>query len=250
MNEQQKLTLKMAILFLIVFVFFGVIIVKEKFEIIFTPKVEKIFDTYLENNYTSIYSTLKKNKINYKNDTFTLKITSSKNKNLFFYLKYSNKKIKDTYKKDYIEGSSLLKHITKSVENNIFIKTNEHVTVRINRKLNDFTKNAQEKILTEKNYSSLKIYSIEKEFLLDNFSEEIITKNILTFTNSLKELNITPKSYDFIITDSKLSKTISIKNLTETTLTNDYLPLIIKDILNNNNSDLIKNNNITFTNEN
>ena len=47
MNEQQKLTLKMALLFLVVFVFFGVIIVKEKFDILFIPKVEKKFDTYL-----------------------------------------------------------------------------------------------------------------------------------------------------------------------------------------------------------
>ena len=54
MNEQQKLTIKMALLFLIVFVFFGVIIVKEKFEVLFIPKVEKIFNTYLKDNYESL----------------------------------------------------------------------------------------------------------------------------------------------------------------------------------------------------
>ena len=63
MNEQQKLTFKMALFFLIIFVFFGVIIVKEKLNVIFLPKVEKIFDEYLQDNYTSIYSSIKKNKI-------------------------------------------------------------------------------------------------------------------------------------------------------------------------------------------
>ena len=65
MNEQQTLTIKMALLFLIVFVFFGVIIVKEKFEVLFIPKVEKIFNTYLKDNYESLNYPINKNKITY-----------------------------------------------------------------------------------------------------------------------------------------------------------------------------------------
>lgn len=247
MNEQQKLTLKMATLFLIIFVFFGVIIVKEKFEIIFIPKVEKIFEEYLQENYTSIYSSIKKNKITYKNDTFTLKLTSKENKNHYFYLTYSKKKVKDTYKEDYLEGSSIINHIQKNIGKNILQKTNEEVTISIDKKLNDFTKQVQEKILQANSYLNLKIYNIEKEIIVKKWTNTEITSNIINFTDSMKENNITPKSYTFIITDEEdLTKSISINNLKDTLLNSDTLKQIIEDCLNNNNSELLKSNKITF----
>ena len=235
MNEQQKLTFKMATLFLIVFVFFGVIIVKEKLEIIFIPKVEKIFEKYLQENYTSIYSSIKKNKISYENDTFKIKLTSKENKNHYFYLTYSKKKIKDTYEKDYVEGSSIINHITKEIEKDIFEKTNEKVSVNIKEKLNDFPKQVQEKLLQANSYSNLKIYTVEKEFITNKWKSNEITSTILKFTNSLKENNITPNSYSFIITDSEdLTKTISISNLKDELLIKDTLEKIVADCLNNN----------------
>ena len=235
MNEQQKLTLKMALLFLVVFVFFGVIIVKEKFDILFIPKVEKKFDTYLQDNYMSIYSSLKKNKINYKNDVFTLKVTSSQNKNLFFYLTYTNKKIKDTYQKDYIEGNSLLNHIEKSIEKDVLTKTNEEVEISIDTNLDEFAKTVKDKIINTNSsaYSTLKIYTLKKEILTKKFSSKEITESILSFTSLLKKNNITPKAYSFtIINEDDLTKTISLDNLTEDNLEYNYLSSLIQTKLN------------------
>ncbi len=245
MREDKKLTLKMALLFLVVFVFFGVIIVKEKFEIIFIPKVEKIFDTYLKDNYMSIYSSIKKNKVTYKNDVFTVKISSSKNKNHYFYLTYSNKKVKDTYEKDYIEGNSLLNHISSSLEKEILNKTNEKVEVSIDKKLNNFTETIQDKLINESNYSTLKIYSIKKEIIIPTLKEKDITKAILSFTNNLKENNITPKEINFYLTSEEdLTKTLVIYNIKEEN--EEIISQIVKDILSKNNSSLLKENNIKY----
>ncbi len=247
MNEQQKLTFKMALFFLIIFVFFGVIIVKEKLNVIFLPKVEKIFDEYLQDNYTSIYSSIKKNKISYKNDTFKIKLTSKENKNHYFYITYSKKKLKDTYKKDYLEGSSIISHITNEIEKDILKKTKEEAIVSIKEKLNDFPKQVQEKILQADTYSDLNLYNVEKEYIVNKWSSTEITSLILKFTNSLKENNITPKSYSFIITDANdLTKTISISNLKDDLLTEATLEKIVSDCLNNNNSELLESNEVSF----
>ena len=247
MNEQQKLTIKMALLFLIVFVFFGVIIVKEKFEVLFIPKVEKIFNTYLKDNYESLNYPINKNKITYKNNTFKIKITSPENKNLYFYLTYSDKKVKDTYKKDYVEGASLITHISKSIKKDISEKTNEDVKIIIDKKLTDFPENVQTILLTKNNYSSLKIYNIKKELIAKKWDYRIVSNNILSFVTILQENNITPKSYSFTITDENdLTKTVYISNLTEETIKKDDFDLIIKDILENNNSTILRSNNITF----
>ena len=67
------------------------------------------------------------------------------------------------------------------------------------------------------------------------------------FFNFLKENNITPKSYSFIITDANdLTKTISISNLKDDLLTETTLEKIVSDCLNNNNSELLESNEVSF----
>ncbi len=247
MNEQQKLTLKMAILFLIVFVFCGVILVKEKFDILFIPKVEKKFTSYLEENYTSIDAQFKKSKITYENDVFSLKLSSKENKNHYFYITYSRKKIKDTYQKDYVEGASILNYIKTKIKKDILEKTEEDTTIKINKKLNDFTKATQEKILTETDYLTSKIYIIEKEITTNKWNSSTITKYISSFITNLEDNDITPLSYTIIISnENDLSYSIQINNLTPEVIKDNSLQQIIKDILDKKNSNLLEKYSITF----
>ena len=51
MKQDKKLMLKMSLLFLIVFVVFGVIIVNDKLYFYYLPKIEKKLNKYIENNY-------------------------------------------------------------------------------------------------------------------------------------------------------------------------------------------------------
>ena len=45
-----------------------------------------------------------------------MKVTNKLNKNHYFYITYSNKKITDTYKEDYLEGRTLLTKTSNNLE--------------------------------------------------------------------------------------------------------------------------------------
>ncbi len=247
MNSQKSLTYGMALLFLFVFVTFGVIIVHEKMDIIFIPRAEKIFDNYLQENYTSLYQNTKKSSISYENNTFKIKISSKKNSNLYFYLTYANKKVSDTYQKDYVEGNSLLTHTSKVITKDIKDKTSEKVTISIPNKLNTYTKRVQESILSEQNLSSLPIYTVSKELLIDNWNSDNIVNSILQFTSTLTKEEITPKSYTITLTEkNNITNSLKISNLQNTSLEKATLTQIITAILNQENSPLLKQYNITY----
>ena len=55
MKQQQKLTISMAIFFLIVIVSFGTIVLNEKKGELFLPKIENKLETYFLNNYKDLY---------------------------------------------------------------------------------------------------------------------------------------------------------------------------------------------------
>ena len=114
MKSKNRLLIGQGILTIFIIVAFGVIVINEKGGELFKDKVEEKINTYLESNYQDIINKVDKEDIKYEGTTFTKKITSKTNKNLFFYVKYSDKKITDTYKQDYIEGKSLNKRKNKS----------------------------------------------------------------------------------------------------------------------------------------
>ena len=250
MNEQKKLIYQMALLFLVTFVFFGVIIFKEKASLFYIPKIQEKFDKYIDENYMDIKNSLKPNKISYKNNKFKIKLTSTKNKNLFFYLTYTNKKITSTYKDDYLEGKIFLKHISNLIAKEIKTKTNQKVTITINKKLNDFATSTQERILKEKDLSTLKIYTLKKEIIIDNFSSTTIDNSLKEFITLLETNTITPKSLTITITNKETLSSIEISNLQTTIIKDETFKSIIDDILNNKNSQLLTNYNIKYKNYN
>ena len=86
MNKQNQLLLERGIFFFIIAIIFSIIIISEKAHVIFLPKVQKKFDSYIETNYASMKKSLTINKPNYNNSSFQAKIVSKENKNYFFYL--------------------------------------------------------------------------------------------------------------------------------------------------------------------
>ena len=240
MNEAKKLTLQMSIFFMIVFVVLSTIIIKEKSNIIFLPKIESTLNNYIEKNYKGLE--LDKSKIIYKNNQYKIKLMNKTNNNLYFYIKYSNKKITDTYQKDYIEGQSLIKHLNKKIEKTILEKTNNKYKVTINNTYNNFSNQVKEKLLTEENIESLKIYTLEIEFSTTWDTTSILNK-ITETINNLEDNSIFPKNFTIIINDiSDITKSVKINNLTK----NNDLNLIINDIINNKETSILSENKITY----
>ncbi len=238
MNKQKKLLLERGIFILIVFVLLGVIVITEKFGSIMIPQATKKIETYIENKYKEL--NLKENKVIFKNTTYTMKVESKENKNHYFYINYYNRKITDTYKKDYLEGKNLLTHIKKKLKKEINNKTNTNCDMEITSTLDKYTDLVKEKIIKEDNLLELKFFIIKKELIIDKWDEEIIANKINNFLD--KFTGITPKSYTITITNQEdITESIEIKNIT-----NKVSKEIISDIINNKKSDLLKENKITY----
>ena len=243
MNEGKKLTIQMALFFLVIFVVFGTIVIKEKQNIIFLPKIENSISKYMNDTYQDL--SLEKDKVTEENNVFTMKVKNIKNKNHYFYIKYSNKKITDTYKTDYLEGKTILKHLSTKLEKDIYKETNISYKVSFDNKFNNYSEKVQ-KLLLEENIKTLKVYTIEKE-ITTSWEINNITKTISDTMTTLEKKQFTPKNYTFIITNEKdITQSIKINNLKSSLINENKLQIIISDIINNNKSNILAENKITY----
>ena len=243
MNEGKKLTIQMALFFLVTFVLFGTIIIKEKQNIIFLPKIENSISKYMNDTYQDL--SLEKDKVTEENNVFTMKVKNIKNKNHYFYIKYSNKKITDTYKTDYLEGKTILNHLSTKLEKDIYKETNITYKVSFDNKFNNYSEKVQ-KLLLEENIKTLKVYTIEKE-ITTSWEINNITKILTDTMTTLEKKQFTPKNYTFIITNEKdITQSVKINNIKSSLINENKLQIIISDIINNNKSNILAENKITY----
>lgn len=243
MNEGKKLTIQMALFFLVTFVLFGTIIIKEKQNIIFLPKIENSISKYMNDTYQDL--SLEKDKVTEENNVFTMKVKNIKNKNHYFYIKYSNKKITDTYKTDYLEGKTILNHLSTKLEKDIYKETNITYKVSFDNKFNNYSEKIQ-KLLLEENIKTLKVYTIEKE-ITTSWEINNITKILTDTMTTLEKKQFTPKNYTFIITNEKdITQSVKINNIKSSLINENKLQIIISDIINNNKSNILAENKITY----
>ena len=245
MNKQTKLVLERSIFFTFIFICFGLIIINEKQDLFITKRVEKQLNDYIEKKYSKL--NLEKSPIKYKNKVFSIKLTSKENKNYYFYVKYSNKKITDTYKEDYLKGKTFLKYIENKIKKEIIKKTSTQCTISINTSFDKMRDIIKERLLKEDDLIHLKIYNIEKELIIEKWNSKDITNNITNLINTYNGYNITPKHFQIRITNKEdITESITIKNIKNNFISIQNNEQIIKDILKNNNSQLLKQYEITY----
>ena len=243
MNEGKKLTMQMALFFLVVFVLLGTIVIKEKQNILFLPKIENSIMNYISDNYNEL--NLNKENVTENNNTFTMKVTNPTNKNHYFYITYSNKNITDTYEDDYLEGKTLLTHLSNKLEKDIEEKTKKKYKVSFDNTLNNYSDKVKELLLKE-DINTLKVYTIEKE-IATSWNKDIIVNKITDTMTTLEKENFTPKNYTITITNiDDITESVRIYNLKSTLINNDTLTIIINDIISNNNTSILKENKITY----
>lgn len=244
MTKKNRLTLEMTIFTLFIFAAFSIIIITENYR---KPKIEEKLHAYLEENYQELITSTKTEQIEYKNKKYTMKVSSKANENLYFIITYKNKKITDTYKKDYYEGKTLLTHINNKIQKTITKKTNSIYKTNIPTTLDKFTSQVKSKIMAEKNLESLKIYNLEAELIIESWNQETISETIKKFIENLEKNEITPKTYTLIISDkTDITKAIKVNNLTNELIKSTSLNTIINDIINNKKSNILNNSNVTY----
>ncbi len=245
MKKQKKLLFARNIFFFLIMIAFTVIIMSEKKETILIPKITDKINQYIEENYNKDNFNL--GKVQYNNQKYSMKISSKENKKRYFYIYYSKKKITDTYQEDFIQGKSILSTIQKNIQKEIETKLKNHISVEITTTLDQFTESVQERIIKEDNLLELKIYNIKEEIIISNWNEKDITKTLETYLLKYKEHNINPKYFIITITDNQdITKSIEISNITLDFPNNQNKETIISDIINDNNSSLLKSNIITY----
>lgn len=250
MNTKNNLTLGMGIFFLFVIISFGAIIINEKSNTIFIPKIDKKINNYIKQNYKNIYKDISYKNTIYSslNHEYSKKVYNKNNKNLYFYIKYKNKKISSTYKKDYIMGTTLLSYLENKINKSISkSKKFTNIKITFNKSLNNYTLAVKNKLING-NLNEIKllpIYSISCDTSVDAFNKNNLSLSIKSFYNFINSKGINPKKYTFIITnDNDISNVLEIKKLTSI-LINNSLDNIISDIINNDKSD-IKKFNVTY----
>ena len=242
MRQDKKLMLGMTILFLITFIFFGTLVTTEKLAPYYTDKIKERFENYIKENYKEENNNLKIGKISYKNQQYKAKVSNKNNKDLYFTITYQNKEITDTYKKDYLEGKTLLNELEKNLEERIKENTDQSVTISIPLSLDKYTNKIQENLINN-NLENTKIYDIE--FTINsNIEITSIVNKIEEIVTELSSMNIYPNHYN--ITIKNRNNKLTINNLTNNTIEKTTLTKIISDIITNNESDIIKTNNISY----
>ncbi len=245
MKKQKKLLFARNIFFFFIIMIFTIIIMSEKKDTILIPKATKKMESYIEDKYNK--DEFKLGSVSYKNNKYTMKVSSKDNNNRFFYIYYTKAGITDSYQDDYIKGESLLSKLKKDLEKSIKNIVNTKVTVEIPTTLDQYTDAVRERILNEDNLLELKFYIIKEELFIKEWNPVEIEKQIELCINKYSNSNITPKSFTIIINnDNEITESIEINNLTTDFINNPSKIEIIDDILNDNNSILLKTNKITY----
>ena len=226
MDSKNKLTLGMGILYLVVILSFGLIIINEKAGDYKKPKIEEKLKEYLKTNYKESFNT---SKIKYQVGKYTLKVSNKDNNHLYFYIYYENKKITNTYKKDYLEGRTLNNYMSKY--QNKKIKNNKY-KVKYEVKLNNCTKNVKESLI-KGNYD-LPIYTL---YFNDEYND--LSTKLNEVKNYASSIKLNPKEYNLTLENKKnINKSININIPSD--IMNISTEILVNAINNNDKSTLEK----------
>ena len=247
MKQQQKLTISMAIFFLIVIVSFGTIVLNEKKGELFLPKIENKLETYFINNYKDLKETTKTS-IKYINNQYIMTVKSKENENHYFTINYKNKEIKDTYQENYIEGKKYLLYLEDKIKKEIKNTLDKDVSINILTTLDSMTSKIKDKVLKEDNIKNLEIYNLETNISTPSLEINTVTQTIINEINEFTKNNITPKTYTLTITNN--NKSIKISNLNKDLINYNTLNEIIDAIINNKDNSIIQENNIKYEHSN
>lgn len=227
---KNRLTYGMAIFFLFTFVVFAFIVINEKHKLILIPKVEKQMISYIDKNYKDLNQG--KAKYSASNNSYNMKVYNKDNKNLYFMVYYENKNISDTYKKDYLEGKTLLDFYQNKIKDDLTNKYYNDINIKFTHKLNKYTKLVQDRLIKNENITELSIYNINVNITINDFNKDSIIKEIKALSNYINSKGYNPKSLIITITDKKdITKSVEIKGINKDNINN--LDSIIGDIIDN-----------------
>ncbi len=235
MNTQKQLTIGMALLFIFVISFYGIIIINLKSKEFLLPKVEKKINVYIEDSYKDISNDIKigKTKYNSSKNRYEVKITSKENNNLYFNVYYKNKKFSNTYKEDYVKGNSLIRfYKNKFLKKLSTSKKYTDTKISFTKSLDKYSSVVKDAIIKDDNVNLLSIYTVKSNVMISSFNKNDIINSINKYFYFIESNNLKPKYYSIVlIYKEDITKSLEIDNLTSDLIMNN-LDEIISSIIN------------------
>lgn len=235
MDTRKQLTIGMALLFIFVISFYGIIIVNIKSKEFLLPKAEKKINEHIKDNYSDIKNDIKINKTKYNNikKRYETKVISKENKNLYFMVYYKNKKFSNTYKNDYIKGNSIL-----SFYKNKFLKKLSNskkytdTSISFTKDLDKYSSVIKDTIIKDDNVNLLSIYAVKSDIIVNNFNKNTIIDIVNKYYKFIESNNLRPKYYSVVLINKEdITKSLEINNLTSELIINN-LDEIVDSIIN------------------
>lgn len=233
----------MALFFLFIFVFFGVIIVLEKGNPFLFIEADKRIKSYIEENYPTLYDDFQVSPLSYsiKEQSYGIVVTDKRNEDLFFHITYTkHKQIEDSYQFDYLEGNNfkaivenrLSDKLQKKLDQDSFLEEFSSYRASIKTSLDALNPNVREDLVHSRAIDTLPIYTIEATTTVKNMNAENWSKQFEKLIQKTEKISFQPIDYSlFICKKEDGNNCIQIDGVTKESLTNEDLASIFQEML-------------------
>ena len=216
-RKMNSLMIGQALLFGLIIVFFGIIIVREKVPSLKSKNVEEDINVYYEDNYNDL--DVSKGDLVYNKDDNSYSITyyDKAYEELNFTITYSNNKITDNYKDNYVKGKDVLKRASKDVLDkykDIFSNTNyENIKVEF-KDLDEYNK-AEVVDILEGNIYNTGYYSVSYYVKVDSLDEVYLNNLINSFNTIAADNGLVTNNYSVTFDNNGIIKIVEGGNFNE-----------------------------------
>ena len=216
-RKMNSLMIGQALLFGLIIVFFGIIIVREKVPSLKSKNVEEDINVYYEDNYNDL--DVSKGDLVYNKDDNSYSITyyDKAYEELNFTITYSNNKITDNYKDNYVKGKDVLKRASKDVLDkykDIFSNTNyENIKVEF-KDLDEYSK-AEVVDILEGNIYNTGYYSVSYYVKVDSLDDVYLNNLINSFNTIAADNGLVTNNYSVTFDNNGIIKIVEGGNFNE-----------------------------------
>lgn len=216
-RKMNSLMIGQALLFGLIIVFFGIIIVREKVPSLKSKNVEEDINLYYEDNYYDLDVTKGDLEYNKSDNSYSITYYDKAYEELNFTITYSNNKITDNYKDNYVKGKDVLKRASKDVLDkykDIFSNTNyENIKVEF-KDLDEYSK-AEVVDILEGNIYNTGYYSVSYYVKVDSLDEVYLNNLINSFNTIAADNGLVTNNYSVTFDNNGIIKIVEGGNFNE-----------------------------------
>lgn len=216
-RKMNSLMIGQALLFGLIIVFFGIIIVREKVPSLKSKNVEEDINLYYEDNYYDLDVTKGDLEYNKSDNSYSITYYDKAYEELNFTITYSNNKITDNYKDNYVKGKDVLKRASKDVLDkykDIFSNTNyENIKVEF-KDLDEYSK-AEVIDILEGNIYNTGYYSVSYYVKVDSLDEVYFNNLINSFNTIAADNGLVTNNYSVTFDNNGIIKIVEGGNFNE-----------------------------------